>query len=81
MAAAPDGGEVVTSPEIPVLNSIAVERALSSLTEELRTVVVLKEIEGWSHEEIAELLQISRSTSESRLHKARKLLRAELFEQ
>ncbi|MCZ0936406.1 MAG: sigma-70 family RNA polymerase sigma factor [Gemmatimonadetes bacterium] len=80
MAVAADDGEVVTSPEFPVLNSIAVERALSSLTEELRTVVVLKEIEGCTHEEIAEVLDISRSTSESRLHNARKLLRAKLFE-
>ena len=80
MAVAADDGEVVTSPEFPVLNSIAVERALSSLTEELRTVVVLKEIEGCTHEEIAELLDISRSTSESRLHNARTQLRAKLFE-
>lgn len=56
------------------------ERALSSLTEELRAVVVLKEIEGYSHREVAELLQIARSTSEGRLYKARKLLRAMLFE-
>ena len=78
---AADEGEVVASPEFPVLNLIALERALSLLEEELRTVVVLKEIEGCSHREIAELLDISPSTSESRLHNARKLLRAELFEQ
>ena len=68
------------SPEFPVLNSIMVERALSSLPGELRTVVILKDMEGYSHREIAELLQVSRSTSEGRLSKARKLLRAELFE-
>ena len=68
------------TPEFPILNSIAVERALSSLPEELRTVVVLKGMVGYSHEEIAELLDISRRTSEGRLYKARKLLRARLFE-
>lgn len=68
------------SPEFPVLNSIVVERALSSLPQELRTVVILKDMKGYSHREIAELLQVSRSTSEGRLNKARKLLRAELFE-
>ncbi len=72
--------EVEETPEFPVLNSITVERALSSLPEELRTVVVLKEMEGYSHQEIAELLDISRRTSEGRLYKARKLLRAKLFE-
>ena len=80
IAGVPDEREVVPSPESPILDSIAVERALSSLTEKLRTVVVLKEMEGYSHREIAELLQIERATSESRLYRARKLLRAELFE-
>ncbi|WP_420632628.1 RNA polymerase sigma factor [Candidatus Palauibacter sp.] len=67
------------SPELSVLDSITAERALSSLPEELRIVVVLKEIEGYSHAEIGELLQISRSTSEGRLYTARKLLRSELL--
>ncbi|WP_419856750.1 RNA polymerase sigma factor [Candidatus Palauibacter irciniicola] len=80
IAGVPDEGEIVPSPEFPILESIALERALSSLTEKLRTVVVLKEMEGYSHEEIAELLQIERATSEGRLYKARKLLRAKLFE-
>lgn len=80
IAAAPDEGEIVASPESPVLESIALERALSSLTEKLRTVVVLKEMEGYSHQEIAELLQIERATSEGRLYRARQQLRAKLFE-
>lgn len=79
-AAAADEREATESPELPVLNSIAVERALSSLAEELRTVVVLKELEGYSHQEISELLKIARKTSEGRLYKARKRLCAELFE-
>ena len=57
------------------------ERAVSSLPEELRTVVVLKDIVGYSHKEIGELLQLSRSASEGRLYRARKLLRAKLLEQ
>ena len=66
------------TPELPVLDSIVVERALSSLPEGLRTVVVLKEMEGYSHEEIAGLLKISCRTSQGRLYNARKLLRARL---
>lgn len=80
IAVAPDEADVVASPESPVLDSIALERALSSLSEKLRTVVVLKEFEGYSHREIAELLQIERATSEGRLYRARQQLRAMLFE-
>jgi RNA polymerase sigma-70 factor (ECF subfamily) len=80
IGAAPDEPEVIASPESSVLDSIAVERALSSLPDELRAVVALKEMEGYSHRETAEFLQIARSTSEGRLYKARKLLRATLFE-
>jgi len=80
IAAAPDEGDVVASPESTILDSIAVERALSALTEKQRAVVVLKEMEGYSHREIAELLQIERATSEGRLYMARRQLRAMLFE-
>ena len=69
-----------TSTEFSVLTSIEVERALSTLPEELRLVVVLKEMEGYSHKQIAELLQVSPRTSERRLHEARDRLRTELFD-
>ncbi|MXX78634.1 MAG: sigma-70 family RNA polymerase sigma factor [Gemmatimonadales bacterium] len=72
--------EVVASPESSVLDSIVLERALSSLREKLRTVVVLKDLEGYSHREIAELLEIERVTSEARLYRARQQLRAMLVE-
>lgn len=80
IGAAPDDPEIIASPESRLLDLIAVERALSSLSDELRAVVALKEMEGYSHRETAEFLQIARSTSEGRLYKARKLLRAMLFE-
>lgn len=63
---------------LPILDSIELERALSSLPEDLRTVVVLKEIAGYSHEEIGELLGVPPSTSAGRLYRARTLLRAAL---
>ncbi|MFQ5746507.1 MAG: RNA polymerase sigma factor [Gemmatimonadota bacterium] len=61
--------------EPPVLDRLDVERALERLPEALRSVFVLREIEGFSHEEIAELLGIRRGTSEVRLFRARHLLR------
>ena len=68
------------SPEFPVLNSIVAERALSMLPEELRTVAVLKEIGGYSHRQIGELLGVSPRTSERRWQEALKRLRAALFD-
>ena len=53
-----------------VLDRIAVEDALAALSPTLRVVVVLKELEGYSHGEIASMLGISRRASEVRLHRA-----------
>ncbi|WP_419950764.1 PKD domain-containing protein [Candidatus Palauibacter sp.] len=80
LAAVPRALEGEPSPEGRVLDAIALERALSSLPDELRAVVVLKVVEGYSYGEIAELLGVARSTSEGRLFRARKLLRAALCE-
>jgi len=46
-----------------------------------RTVFNLFAIEGYSHEEIAEMLQISVGTSKSNLHKARQALQKKLLEE
>ena len=59
---------------------IAVQIALDALPENLRTVFVLREIEGYSHDEIAELLDIRVGTSEVRLHRAMKALRQVLIQ-
>lgn len=58
----------------------ALERALATLPDALRSVFVLKEVEGYSHAEIAELLGIRRGTSEVRLLRAIRRLRQELEE-
>jgi RNA polymerase sigma-70 factor (ECF subfamily) len=54
---------------------IDVERALAQLPPRYREVVVLHELEGYTHEEIAELLGIEPGTSKSQLHHARRRLR------
>jgi RNA polymerase sigma-70 factor (ECF subfamily) len=61
-----------------VNDTISLADAMAALPPALRAVVVLKEIEGYSHEEIAELLGISRGASEVRLHRAMRRLRARL---
>jgi RNA polymerase sigma-70 factor (ECF subfamily) len=55
-----------------------VERALSSLAQPYRTAVVLREIEGLSYEEIAQILGVSEGTVKSRLMRGRELLKRKL---
>lgn len=57
------------------LSGRALDGALGRLSEKLRTVIVLKELEGLSYEEIAETLGISMGTVKSRLSRARTELR------
>lgn len=55
-------------------------RSIDSLPEAMRTVVVLKDVEGLKNEEIAETLGISVPAVKSRLHRGRLILRQLLSE-
>ncbi|PYV30392.1 MAG: RNA polymerase subunit sigma-24 [Acidobacteria bacterium] len=55
-----------------------VRNALASLPQPFRTVVVLREIEGLTYEEIAEVLGTATGTVKSRLMRGRELLRRKL---
>jgi RNA polymerase sigma-70 factor, ECF subfamily len=55
---------------------LTLEVALGRLPRSWMFVFVLKEIEGFGHNEIASLLGITAEASKSRLHRARKRLRA-----
>ncbi len=55
-----------------------VEAALRTLPEAFRTVVVLREIEGFGYEEIAEMLKVNIGTVKSRLTRGRAALREAL---
>ncbi len=57
-----------------------VARAMEALPEDFRTVVILCDIEGLSYEEIAEFVDCPIGTVRSRLHRGRKMLRANLFD-
>jgi RNA polymerase sigma-70 factor (ECF subfamily) len=54
---------------------LTLETALASLPDGLRTVFVLREVEGYTHAEIASMLGIGIPASKVRLHRARKMLR------
>lgn len=56
----------------------AVRLALTEMTEEFRTVLVLKEIDGLRYEEIAEIVDCPIGTVRSRIHRARIELRHRL---
>lgn len=53
-----------------------IKDALEQLTPEHRTVILLREVEGLSYDEISEVLQCPRGTVMSRLHYARNKLRS-----
>lgn len=54
------------------------EQAIAKLPERARTVLVLFDIEGYSHAEIAEIAGMAVGSSKAQLHRARKLVREEL---
>jgi RNA polymerase sigma factor (sigma-70 family) len=54
------------------------ERAVASLPAGARTVLVLHDIEGYTHEEIAGLTGTAVGTTKAQLHRARRLLRERL---
>lgn len=56
----------------------AVNRAIEKLPEDLRTAVVLRELEGLSYEEIAEAMSCPIGTVRSRIFRAREAIASEL---
>jgi len=64
--------------EFPEVAPEAIHEAIKSLPEKARVVLNLYLLEGYMHKEIAEMLDISESTSKSQYQRARKLLREKL---
>lgn len=60
------------------VDRIAIQRAIARLPERLRIVFVLREVEGYSHKEIAEMLGITSGSSATRLSRAWSLLRKDV---
>ena len=67
--------------QMPVVDRIALDKAVSQLPPGYRAVFVLHDVEGHEHEEVARLLGCSVGTSKSQLHKARMKLRQLLRQQ
>jgi RNA polymerase sigma-70 factor (ECF subfamily) len=54
------------------------ETAMKRLPKGARQIFVLHDVEGFKHEEIAQMLEITSGTSKAQLHRARMLLRGHL---
>lgn len=55
-------------------------KALAKLPEDFRTVVLLCDVDGFTYEEISNMLDVPIGTIRSRLHRGRNLLKTELYE-
>jgi RNA polymerase sigma-70 factor (ECF subfamily) len=66
---------------MPIVDRLALDKAIGQLPRGYRTIFVLHDIEGYEHEEIARMLGLSIGTSKSQLHKARMKLRTLLRQQ
>ena len=69
----------IESDSPPIADGVAAKidltAMLDALSPEHRAVIVLRELEGMSYEEMARALDVPRGTVESRLHRAREELR------
>lgn len=77
----PTASEWKDAPERRLLRAELMQKmdeALASLSETLRIVFVLRDIEGLSTSQTAEVLNLSETAVKSRLHRARLALRAQL---
>jgi len=70
-----NGNEVERSVTSGEVNKIT-RKAITKLSPKLRTVVVLRDLQGFAHAEIADILGCSKGTVSSRLNRGRLKLRA-----
>ena len=61
--------------QVGCIDRIALARAAEQLSPGYRTIFLLHEVEGYEHQEIAEMLSCTAGNSKSQLHKARQRFR------
>jgi RNA polymerase sigma-70 factor (ECF subfamily) len=71
--------DILAAPIADGSNVASLNDALARLPDGYRHVLVLHDVEGYTHEEIAALLGIAEGTSKSQLHHARRALRDVYF--
>lgn len=84
---APSGGESPEGHAMEQDRKRALEQAIRTLPEDMRAAIVLRDIQGYSYDEIADILSVNVGTIKSRISRGREKLReilsehTELFEQ
>ncbi len=73
-----DNQQMYTGNETSLMDVEHIQALIDALPEGYKMVFVLYAVEGYKHQEIAEMLNISEGTSKSQLFKARKLLQENL---
>ena len=61
-----------------MLSPERIHEAIQTLPEGCRVIFSLYQLEGYDHQEIADILNVSVSTSKSQFHRAKKLLKQRL---
>jgi RNA polymerase sigma-70 factor (ECF subfamily) len=72
----PVDGEPPAAVPFDQVESVDLDRAIAALPDGYRTVLVLHDVEGYTHEEIAERLGVASGTTKSQLFWARRAMRA-----
>jgi RNA polymerase sigma-70 factor (ECF subfamily) len=74
-----DPGEYLTraKAEFPGTR-LDLERAIASLPEGARTVVILRDIYGYKYDEIAKMQGVALGTVKAQIHRARRMMRERL---
>ena len=62
-------------PDVVADKRMDLEKAIARLPERARTVLILYDIEGYRHAEIAAMTGMAVGSSKAQLHRARKLIR------
>ena len=57
---------------------MSLDQAIAELPDGARAVFVLYSLEGYTHDEIADMLGIAQGSSKAQLHRARQLLQSKL---
>jgi RNA polymerase sigma-70 factor (ECF subfamily) len=76
----PEQAEPAAAAPLERVEVMDLERAIAKLPDGYRTVLVLHDVEGFTHEEIAEQLGVAAGTTKSQLFWARRAVRAQLAE-
>jgi len=71
-APSPDG-HIITEQSLAII-----EKAMEKMPADLKTVLILRDIENFSNDETAEILELTTAAVKTRLHRAREYLRARL---